>query len=63
MLFDGRDPLLLLVNGGGRARAFVLPERPAGCWTAVVDTAHEGERAVETALSLAPHSLVLLRHR
>jgi glycogen operon protein len=63
MLFDGGDPLLLLMNGGGRSRAFVLPERPSGCWTVLVDTAHEGERAVETALTLAPHSLVLLRHR
>ncbi len=63
MLFDGGDPLLLLVNGGGRSRAFVLPERPAGSWIVLVDTAHEGERAAETGVSLAPHSLVLLRHR
>jgi glycogen operon protein len=61
MLFDGGEPLLLLLNGGGRSRAFVLPERPSGPWTVVVDTAHEGERMAETGLTLAPHSLVLLR--
>jgi isoamylase len=62
MLFDGGAPLLLLLNGGGRSRAFVLPERPAGPWTALIDTAREGEREVTAGLTLAPHSLVLLQH-
>ena len=55
-------PLLLLLNGGGRSRAFALPERPEGPWTVLLDTAHEGERAITAGLTLAPHSLVLLRH-
>ena len=63
MLYDGEDPLLLLLNGGGRSRPFVLPERGPGAWTVVVDTAHEGERPTEAGLTLAPRSLVLLRHR
>ena len=61
MLLDGGEPLLLLLNGGGRSRAFVLPGQPPGPWTVVVDTAHDGERVVEVGLTLAPHSLVLLR--
>ena len=62
MQFEGSDPILLLMNGGGRSRAFVLPERPKGWWV-LLDTAHEGERPVESGLTLAPHSLVLLRQR
>jgi glycogen operon protein len=62
MLFDDGAPLLLLLNGGGRSRGFVLPERPAGPWTVRVDTAHEGAREVTVGLTLAPHSLVLLQH-
>ena len=60
MRFDG-EPLLLLVNGGGRSRAFALPVA-AGAWNVLVDTAHDAAGAVETTLTLAPHSLVLLRH-
>jgi isoamylase len=62
MLFDNGSPLLLLLNGGGRSRAFALPEHPEGAWTVMVDTAHEGEREITAGLTLAPHSLVLLRH-
>jgi isoamylase len=61
MLFDHDARLLLLLNGGGRSRAFVLPERP-GSWRVLVDTAHDGEREVVEGLTLAPHSLVLLLH-
>jgi hypothetical protein len=61
MLFDHDARLLLLLNGGGRARAFVLPERP-GTWRVLVDTAHDGEREVAEGLTLASHSLVLLLH-
>jgi isoamylase len=62
MLYEDRDPFLLVVNGGGRSRVFVLPGGPSGGWTVVLDTAREGERAAESGLTLAPHSLVLLRH-
>ena len=62
MLFDDGAPLLLLLNGGGRSRAFVLPERPDGPWSVMIDTAHDGEREITAGLTLAPHSLVLLRH-
>ncbi|MEP6687718.1 MAG: glycogen debranching protein GlgX [Gemmatimonadales bacterium] len=62
MLFDDGAPLLLLLNGGGRSRAFALPERPAAPWTVLVDTAHEGARTVTDGVTLAPHSLILLQH-
>jgi len=62
MLFDGGDPLLILMNGGGRSRAVVLPER-AAAWHILLDTAGEGERLAEGSVTLAPHSLVLLRQR
>ncbi|HUR95802.1 MAG TPA: glycogen debranching protein GlgX [Gemmatimonadales bacterium] len=62
MLFDGGQPMLLLLNGGGRSRAFVLPSKPAGPWSVLLDTAHEDPRSAETGLTLAPHSLVLLTH-
>ena len=61
MLFDD-DALLLLLNGGGRSRPFALPGRPGGAWRVLLDTAHEGERPAETSVTLAPHSLVFLRH-
>jgi glycogen operon protein len=62
MWFDGADPLLLLLNGGGRSRPFRLPASPAA-WRVLVDTSHEGERPAEGQVTLAPHSLVLLRQR
>jgi glycogen operon protein len=62
MWFDGSDPLLLLLNGGGRSRPFRLPASPAA-WRVLVDTSHEGERPAEGQVTLAPHSLVLLRQR
>ena len=60
MRFDG-EPLLLLLNGGGRSRAFALPPA-AGGWRVLIDTAHDVAGPVETGITLAPHSLVLLRH-
>ena len=60
MLLDGPAPLLLLVNGGGRSRAFVLPERPAGIWTVLLDTVHGAGGTVAAGLTLSPHSLALL---
>jgi glycogen operon protein len=62
MWFDGADPMLLLLNGGGRSRPFRLPASPAA-WRVLVDTSHEGERPAEGQVTLAPHSLVLLRQR
>jgi glycogen operon protein len=62
MLFSGAEPLLLLLNGGGRSRPFVLPPSP-GEWWVLMDTAHEGRRAAEPTVTLAPHSLVFLRPR
>ncbi|HKT61432.1 MAG TPA: glycogen debranching protein GlgX [Gemmatimonadales bacterium] len=62
MWFDGPDPMLLLMNGGGRSRPFTLP-RSATPWRVLVDTSHDGERPAEGAVTLAPHSLVLLRQR
>jgi len=62
MWFDGADPLLVLMNGGGRSRPFRLPASPAA-WRVLVDTSHEGERPAEGQVTLAPHSLVLLRQR
>jgi isoamylase len=63
MLIDvGPPALLLLLNGGGRSRAVVLPERPAGSWSVLLDTAHEGGCTADAGLTLGPHSLVLVRH-
>jgi glycogen operon protein len=60
MWFDGSNPLLLLLNGGGRSRPFTLPPS-SGPWRVLVDTSHDGERPAEGSVTLAPHSLVLLR--
>jgi glycogen operon protein len=61
---DGADEaVLLLLNGGGRSRAFTLPpaDRPGG-WTEVLDTSgSERPMTGENQVSLAPHSLMLLR--
>jgi glycogen operon protein len=62
MCFDGPDPLLLLMNGGGRSRPFRLPASPAA-WRVLIVTSHDGERPAEGQVTLAPHSLVLLRQR
>jgi isoamylase len=58
------DAILLLLNGGGRARPFTVPALDVpGAWTEVVDTAHAPPRAVrEARVNLLPHSLVLLRY-
>ena len=63
MWFDGGEPMLLLLNGGGRNREFALPPPAAGRWHVAVDTAHAAVGEVDTAVTLAPHSLVLLRQR
>ena len=63
MWFDGGEPMLLLLNGGGRNREFALPAPAASRWDVLLDTAHEPIGPVGAALTLAPHSLVLLRQR
>jgi glycogen operon protein len=54
--------LLLLLNAGSRARRFALPALPeAGHWRELVNTAQAIRRIPKTAaISVAPHSLVLL---
>jgi glycogen operon protein len=78
MLVDGRatddvdergrpvfgDTLLVLLNGGGRSRFFVLPEvEGSGAWEEIVNTARpETTRFIRgEGLMLVAHSLILLR--
>jgi isoamylase len=59
------DPLLLLLNGGGRSRPFVLPSlNPAGAWCEVLNTSHRESKplASRDSVVVGPHSLVLLRY-
>ncbi len=57
------ETILLLLNGGGRTRPFVVPalERP-GNWVEVINTARQGGRVERGTVTLLPHSLMLLRH-
>jgi len=59
----GAGAILLLLNGGGRSRPFTLPslDRP-GTWTEVIDTSGSQAQATASRVTLAPHSLMLLRH-
>jgi hypothetical protein len=56
------EAILLLLNGGGRSKAFALPslDRP-GTWTEVLDTSGSQAPVSANGVNLAPHSLVLLR--
>ena len=66
MLMRGeRDSLLLLVNGGGRSKPFILPSlAAAGTWTELVNTFRPGpEVGREHEVGLGPRSLLLLRFR
>jgi len=58
----GEEAILLLLNGGGRSRFFTLPslDRP-GTWTEVVETSGSHAPVGKGQVSLAPHSLMLLR--
>jgi hypothetical protein len=60
------DTILLLMNGGTRAAHFVLPKvEGLGAWETLVDTARgeaEGRPVRGDGVSLAPHSLILIRH-
>jgi isoamylase len=58
------DAMLLLLNGGGRSKPFVLPglDRP-GSWGEVINTAHAVPRQIrESQVNLVAHSLMLLRY-
>ncbi|MEA2626196.1 MAG: isoamylase [Candidatus Binatota bacterium] len=59
------DTLLLLLNGASRSRLFTLPKIGVpGVWHEVVNTARADGRAMRAeAMSLAGHSLVLLRFK
>jgi isoamylase len=58
------DSLLLLLNGGSRARYFALPKpETPGTWRELVNTTRAGTRAhTGEAVHLAAHSLVLLHY-
>jgi isoamylase len=58
------DPLLLLLNGGGRSKSFTLPPmgRP-GTWSYLLDTGHPEHQAALDSVALGPHSLVLLGYQ
>jgi isoamylase len=54
--------LLLVLNGGSRARHFTVPSMPErGHWREVINTAHPTHRVPKSSgINIAPHSLVLL---
>jgi hypothetical protein len=55
--------LVLALNGGARAVTFDLPTMGGpGRWVLLVDTAHDGERAMrKDQVPVGAHGLVLLR--
>jgi glycogen operon protein len=59
------DPLLVLLNGGGRTRPFALPTlRRAGAWRELLNTSHRDAKplASQESIPLGPHSLAVLRY-
>jgi glycogen operon protein len=53
---------LLLLNGGGRSKSFTLPSLDrSGTWTEELDTSGSQVPVSVNQVSLAPHSLMLLR--
>jgi isoamylase len=58
------DSMLLILNGGGRGKEFVLPRLAGpGTWIEEVNTGHAGSRVVRShAVTAVAHSLILLRH-
>jgi hypothetical protein len=58
----GWEAILLLLNGGGRSKSFTLPclDSP-GTWAEVLETSGSQVPVSENRVSLAPHSLMLLR--
>ena len=63
LMLGARHSLLLLVNGGGRSKPFILPPLvPAGIWTELVNTFQPGPEARrQHEVVLGPRSLQLLR--
>ena len=63
LMLGARHSLLLLVNGGGRSKPFILlPLVPAGIWTELVNTFQPGPEARrQHEVVLGPRSLQLLR--
>jgi isoamylase len=64
MLMQAQDEALLLVlNGGGRSKPFLLPSLgPSAAWTELVNTCHPGPPLIRHAgVTLAPRSLLLLQ--
>jgi glycogen operon protein len=56
-------PILLLLNGGSRTKTFRLPSTSSpGAWSPLLDTAHSPGHAALENVTLAPHSLMLLRY-
>jgi isoamylase len=58
------ESLLWLLNSGGSPRSYTLPTMPRpGLWEQLFSTARPGGRPVQTtAINLAGHSTILLRH-
>jgi isoamylase len=58
------DPILLLLNGGGRTKSFSLPAMGRqGTWSELIRTGHPTLPAMdEGKVILMPHSLMLLRY-
>jgi isoamylase len=56
------EAIILLLNGGGRVKSFLLPtmDQP-GTWTELLDTSGFQVAVSEDGVRLAPHSLMLLR--
>ncbi|MGH7631894.1 MAG: glycogen debranching protein GlgX [Gemmatimonadales bacterium] len=58
------DTILLLLNGGGRSRAFTMPRiAQRGHWVELTNTAQHGSRPPRGTVTVAAHSLVLLGFR
>jgi hypothetical protein len=56
--------IMLLLNGGGRSKPFILPglDQP-GSWAEVLNTAHPVPRQIRDGrVDLVAHSLMLLRY-
>ena len=56
-------PILLLLNAGPRTKTFLLPSTSGpGTWSPLLDTGHSPGHSAQENVTLAPHSLMLLRY-